>query len=286
MRAMASVVIPAHDEAAVIEGCLRRLAPVLSELEVVVVCNGCNDDTASRAQAFSGVQVTEIHVASKIAALNIGDEIATVMPRIYLDADVHIDVEDLQAVILSLATTDVVAAAPLPKVDVRGSSVLVRAYFAIWQRLGYVNHNVLGSGFYGLSAEGRRRFGAFPDVISDDGFVYSHFTRSERINPQDTYFTIRSPRTLRALYRRRVRIAQGTKQLALHGRRMDVPGPSWIVVLLKNPALIPIAPVFVITNLLAAVTAGRRLRRGTSTWNRDDSRQCITFPEDIGPPVK
>src|SRR5262245_58336894 len=51
-RFMASVVIPAHNEARVIE---RGLSSLLEgarpgELEIVVVCNGCTDDTAARAR--------------------------------------------------------------------------------------------------------------------------------------------------------------------------------------------------------------------------------------------
>ena len=46
-----SVVIPAHDEEAVIERCLGTLLADAraGEVEVVVVCNGCTDDTAARA---------------------------------------------------------------------------------------------------------------------------------------------------------------------------------------------------------------------------------------------
>ncbi|MDQ1577463.1 MAG: hypothetical protein QOE21_150, partial [Microbacteriaceae bacterium] len=87
-----SVIIPAHNEASVIERTLRPLADVANrgQLEVVVVCNGCTDETAELARNFTGVTVVEIDEASKSLALNVGDEAATVWPRMYLDADVEI----------------------------------------------------------------------------------------------------------------------------------------------------------------------------------------------------
>src|SRR3954470_21776937 len=91
-RPRASVVIPAHNEAALIGDCLRVLLEDADagEFEVVVVCNGCTDDTAGIAADFAGSTVIEVDAASKIAALNTGDEVATTFPRIYLDADVAI----------------------------------------------------------------------------------------------------------------------------------------------------------------------------------------------------
>ena len=57
-RPLGSVVIPAHDEAAVIDRCLDALFAGFDfgELDVVAVCNGCADGTADVARA-SGHQV-------------------------------------------------------------------------------------------------------------------------------------------------------------------------------------------------------------------------------------
>src|SRR3954453_3171433 len=90
---LASVVIPAHDEASVIGRCLRALLAGAEpgELEVIVVCNGCHDDTAAVARAHApDAVVLELPAPSKPAALNAGDAEATRFPRIYLDADVEV----------------------------------------------------------------------------------------------------------------------------------------------------------------------------------------------------
>jgi glycosyltransferase involved in cell wall biosynthesis len=87
---MPSVIIPAHNEEAVIGRGLTALLDGLDdEWEVVVVGNGCSDRTLEVSAQFAPrVQVGETPVASKVAAMNLGDQIATSFPRIYLDADV------------------------------------------------------------------------------------------------------------------------------------------------------------------------------------------------------
>ncbi|WP_125774733.1 glycosyltransferase family 2 protein [Antribacter gilvus] len=270
----ASVVIPAHDEAETIGtllGVLTAAAP--GELEVVVACNGCTDDTARVAAGF-GVTVVEVAEASKIAALNAGDAAATVFPRVYLDADVSVTLAALRAVVAALRRGEL-AAAPLPVMDTTGCGPLVRAYFALFDRLGYVRHSVLGAGFYALSAEGRRRFGAFPDVVADDGFVYSLFTAAERHNPPGAMFVVRPPRTLAALWRRQVRIAYGNVELEARGHSVAAPGPTWVGVVRARPWLAPAAVVYAAVNGSAKAAARRRLRSGlVAGWNRDETSRA------------
>ena len=66
-----SVVVPAHDEAAVIADRLGHLTGALGpDVELVVVANGCSDRTAEVARTVPGVRVVELPVAAKAAALN------------------------------------------------------------------------------------------------------------------------------------------------------------------------------------------------------------------------
>lgn len=267
----ASVVIPAHNEALVIGGLLRTLADEIRSgtLETVVVCNGCTDETAAVAGSFAGVKVVEVDTPSKVVALNIGDASVTTFPRLYLDADIAIEVEDLYAVVAALEG-HASAAAPVPQVDVAGCHLGSRLYFAVFSRLGYARRHVLGSGCYGLSAEGRARFQRFPDLVADDGFVYGLFGPDERHNPVGATFTIRAPHDLRSIYRRRVRIAVGNLQLQRAGSRRSAPGPSWKGVLFRRPWLAPAVLLYLTINGLAQVRAERLLRAGsTGGWNRD-----------------
>src|SRR3954467_3664021 len=91
----ASIVIPAHDEGAVLGRLLDGIAPLGDDHDVLVVANGCTDDTADVVRARSWCRLVEIAEASKIAALNAGDAAARTFPRIYLDADVTVSADTL-----------------------------------------------------------------------------------------------------------------------------------------------------------------------------------------------
>ncbi len=270
----ASVVIPAHNEESLLGNTLGTLLADAGadEFEVIVVCNGCTDATAAVAGKHEGVTVLEIPEASKIAALNAADAAATTFPRIYLDADIVVDTASLRKVAQALQS-GAPASSPTPTVDTSGCGIVSRAYFAIWSRTGYVTTSSLGSGIYGLSERGRARFGEFPNLISDDGFVYSHFAPAERVNPPGATFTIRAPRTIRALVKRRIRIVAGNQQLqAEFGRQLRAPGPGWGEVARRQPRLLPAAAVYAAVNAWAAFAARRRAAQGTAgAWNQDRS---------------
>src|SRR5690242_13664181 len=100
-KAMISVVIPAYNESAVIKRALNAITDGarFGEMEVIVVCNGCTDDTARQARQIGyPVRVIETMTGSKTHALNLGDAAAgAIFPRVYMDADVVMSVGDLRA---------------------------------------------------------------------------------------------------------------------------------------------------------------------------------------------
>src|SRR4051794_9821734 len=108
MPPVATIIVPAHNEAATIGRCLRALTEGgrPGEFEIVVVCNGCTDRTAAEARRFvpRGVTVLETDAASKVHALNLGDAAAHAFPRLYVDADVVIDRASVLTIVTSLIT--------------------------------------------------------------------------------------------------------------------------------------------------------------------------------------
>jgi glycosyltransferase involved in cell wall biosynthesis len=298
-----SVIVPAHNEAKVIERCLRGIiegaAP--GELEVIVVCNGCTDATAERARRIGPpVQVLQTPVASKVHALNLGDGVARGFPRFYIDADIVVSLDAIRRVADVLRTgshckarglpgrlgcvcteTDtgtgpILAAAPRMHVNVDGSSWPVRAFYDIWTRLPYCQYGMIGSGVYALSRDGRRRFGSFPKLISDDGYVRLLFGSHERASLACCSFEIKSPRNLSALIRIKTRSQFGKYELRRAHPELLGNDPrdyhSSLASLLRQPWLWPRLAIYCFVLCIARIRSlGRFLARKGSVWDRDES---------------
>ena len=180
-KRLGSVVIPAHNEANVIGRCLSALLRGADpgELDVVVVCNGCTDDTAAVARtAQHSVRVIELGAASKPAALRAGDEAGIAMPRLYLDADAVLSAAAARRVLERLSAGAVAARPPI-RYDSSRSSAPVRSYYRARARIPAVMGSLWGAGVYGLSAAGRARFRAFPDLVGDDLWLDRQFDPTE-----------------------------------------------------------------------------------------------------------
>ena len=177
---------------------------------MVVVCNGCTDDTANIARRFGPtVHVVESEIARKTHALNLGDQIAAVFPRIYADADIVITVDAIRALARRLERGDVLAVAPTAEINLTGCSWLVRKYYGIRSRLPSSREGIGGSGVYALSEAGRRRFGQFPDVMADDTYVRLQFKPAERETLPCVKSTVFAPRTIPRLIAVRTRAYRG-----------------------------------------------------------------------------
>jgi len=276
-----SVVIPAHNEAVLIPMTLRAMlhGDVDERLEVVVVANGCTDDTVAAATAVSPrVRVIETDEASKIAALNAGDAVADVFPRAYIDADVTVSCETLLALADVLGRDDLPrVAAPRLEVDTSTSSWAVRSFYAIWELSEYRQQGHVGSGIYALSRSGRARWNAFPQVIADDRFVQQQFELDERVTLTDRHFTVLAPATMREHLRRSIRTQAGNRELPPDARRVaEAAAFERFGALgrrvLSRPRLWPAFAVYCFSFTVTRWKARRIIRSGQSiSWNRDDS---------------
>ncbi|HET7017417.1 MAG TPA: glycosyltransferase, partial [Streptosporangiaceae bacterium] len=168
---MTTIVIPAHNEGLVIGrllGLLGAEGPA-PDLTVIVVANGCSDNTVEVARSFgSDVKVVSIPQASKHLALLAGDNEATDFPRIYVDADVELGLADVRALEAALAEPGVLAAAPERALAFDGCPWSVRWYYDIWLRLPQVRQGLFARGVIGVSKEGHGRLAALPPLMADD----------------------------------------------------------------------------------------------------------------------
>lgn len=278
MSERVSVVIPAHDEASVIGRLLRRLvdSDLEGRLEIVVVANGCTDDTAAIAAGIPPVRVVVIPQTSKIAALNAGDAAATEFPRAYVDADITVTGDAILAVADALSDEGPLVGAPRLVVDVDAASLLVRWFYRVWALTDYRVAGAVGSGVYVVSAAGRQRFGRFPEVIADDLYVRNHFTAAERVVVDEYTFTLRAPRTFRSFLRRQTRITAGNQQLAERFPALTRDEASSTRALLgrvaRRPSLWLPAITYVTSAVISRLGASRmRGRWAAQPWNRDET---------------
>lgn len=284
-----SIVIPAHNESAVIDRCLatllrdaKNVSP--SDVEIIVVANGCKDDTAERARKHGPVvRVIETTVASKSNALNLGDKAATLFPRFFVDADIAVTLDALRASAALLESGKAMVSAPAAYFDTSASSWAVRAFYRVWETLPYVKVGLIGSGVYGLSEAGRRRFDSFPAITADDAFTRLNFRGNERMTATGHTFTVTAPRTVRMLVKIKTRAHFGNLELArrfpaLMKNEDAVHGGS-LARLARSPLWWPSLAIYVAVRFISRTMANRRLYFGDHAhWERDQSSRVAPSP--------
>jgi glycosyltransferase involved in cell wall biosynthesis len=281
-----SVVIPAHNESAVIE---RTLRSILSNrldrlLQIVVVANGCTDDTADRARAVAReatredvrIEVIDTPVGNKIHALNLGDRAARHFPRAFLDADIEMSGDLLQRV---ADTFERDAQARIIAPDVRyvfpGKNPFLAGYYRLWQSLPYVKRNTMARGFYAIDEKLHERFVEFPQLTADDKFIRNLTTPDERRLVGGAYTRVHLPETLNDLLKVKTRWTFGNLELAERKPELNVndrgehDGAAAFV--LARPGLWIHLPMFLYVYWYTRRAAQRKLRERRSGWERDQS---------------
>ena len=282
-----AVIIPAYNEAAVIKRTLAPLSGVAVDgaIELIVVCNGCNDNTAEIARSVPGVRVVELEQGSKPAALNAGDEAATLWPRLYLDADIQISADAVLAVLDRLAEGDVLAARPACRYDSDGASALVRSFYRARRRIPQHQLAMWGAGAYGLSAKGHQRIGAFPMVTGDDLYVDTQFDAAEKVVVATEPSVVRTPADVKSLLAILRRGQRGNTEQSARGDESNGRKPNTsldtavsVVRTIRGPQSAVDAAVF-----LGMASAKRRGFRKAQVWERDESSRSSGCPEVPAP---
>jgi glycosyltransferase involved in cell wall biosynthesis len=196
---MLSVIIPAHNEEAWIGSCLAALvaqgAGAPDRLEIIVAANACTDTTVAVAEGYrAGIeargwhfQVLDMPEGGKPNALNRADAAATGDQRLYLDADIVCDGDMLEQISAALARPEPCYAGGR-LVVAPAQSWVTRQYGRLWSRLPFMTASgTTGAGLFAVNAAGRARWGDFPGIISDDGYVRMLFTPAERITVASSY---------------------------------------------------------------------------------------------------
>ncbi|HEY9314834.1 glycosyltransferase family 2 protein [Williamsia sp.] len=266
--ALGAVIIPAHNESSVIGRTLEPLVAAAASgvIELIVVCNGCTDDTANVARAYLGVTVVETAEASKITALNLGDATARLWPRLYLDADITITITAVAQVLAALRSGSVLAARPSSMFDVSGADALVRSYYRARSRIAWFRTALWGAGAYGLSEAGHHRIGPFPSLTGDDLWVDAQFVADEKCVVETAPAMVVVPRDRNSLLHMMKRVYRGKAEVA------EAPSAGQtlraVIDSVRGPQSAWDAGVYVVLTLVAR----RRARWArTVAWERDDS---------------
>jgi len=278
-----TVIIPAHNEEAVIARCLEAMfvgAPDDHGIQVIVAANGCTDRTAeiARKTAPSAI-VLDLPVGSKTLAMNAAAREALHFPRIFLDADVRCEYRSLAALADALRQPGIMAASPSLRMDLSRSNFLVRAYYRVWLTQPYVRKAMVGSGCFGLSEAGYKRIGDFPPITGDDIWVHSRFPETERRNiaedssGQPVFFLVSPPRKAVDQIRVESRRRLGNEQI-----RRDYPSPHYsgsnsvgdLGTALRNGASVVDVLIYLAMKMLARMRAARARKAGVGIkWERD-----------------
>ena len=298
---MVSVIVPALDEADTLPRCMSNLLEqdYVGVMRVIVVDNGSHDSTVSVAKEWAKrfeaagheMRIIRLDRPNKCAALNAGDAEAAGVCRIYLDADAELSRNCVSHVVETLRDGSGILFC-CPRMEVaRSRSWVTRHYARVWSRLPWVADDVIGGGFYAVSEAGRRRWGNFPDLLSEDSFAQAQFKRRERRVLRDAKFVIHLPEGLSDLLKVRTRWSSGNRQLARQVKgewgRAAYPISARIKALIARPKLWPYLPLYVLINGWASVRARRRERLGTRVWERArpatvsydlDDPESRTFP--------
>lgn len=217
-----TVIVPAHNEEAVIARCLKTIlagAPA-GAMQIIVAANGCTDRTVAIArETCPDALVLDLPVGSKTAAINAANREAVHFPRIYVDADVECGFSSLAALAQVLREPGVMTAAPAIRMDLSRSNFLMKAYYRAWSRQPYAKAGKGGAGCYGLSAEALASVGEFPPIIGDDIWIHTRFPDEVKryISQDDTgrpvFSVVFPPRTAREQIRVEARRQNGNAEV-------------------------------------------------------------------------
>ena len=258
-------------------------------MDIIVVANGCTDDTAEVAASFGpAVRVLSLPVACKYEALIAGDRAAEGFPRIYVDADIELRADDVRALAAALSQPGVLAAAPRRELVMTGRPWQVRWYYDVWTLLPGVQRGLWGRGVIAVNEAGHRRLAGLPLLQADDLAASLTFEPHETVLVPSARVIIHPPRTFAGLLCRRTRCVTGVAQIELV-QDLDASADrtrisDLIAVIRHRPGMLLRVGYFLSVAVCARLRASRARARGDyQTWLRDESsRTAAATPATAG----
>lgn len=270
----ATILIPAHNEVAVIGRTLMNLStgPLRNEFKVVVIANGCSDATAAKARSvLPHATVLETATPGKCNALNLGyHEADKQRPVICLDADLDVTLDALLSLIEALERENALAACGRMDVQTCASQHFVRAYYNGWKTNPYFDRGKFG-GLFAVSPAGAARVFPLPHITADDEFVRRSFALQEVVFAPDCRFTARAPKTLNSLIRVRRRSLRGAREVAELGFPSPERGSIGVVLrrAICDPKRLYPVTVYLAVNAWVRTALACQRSQPKADWERD-----------------
>ena len=276
---MATVIVPAHNEASVIEDCLNSIVNQHGVDHIIVPCNGCTDNTVEIVESkFPKVVCLDIKKPSKTNALNVAEkkakELGISYPVFYIDADTQLSENAIVHISNVINSGEVLLAAPTPIINTDKSSFLVKTYYKVWTNLPYIKEGVIATCSFIVSEEGRQRFDKFADVIGDDGFIRCHFKNKEIANIKGAEIYITAPKDIFSLIKIKTRARLGNMELIAKNKcpvREEKHYGNVVKEILFSKNFIS-ASIYILIALIIRVRANVQFKKlSTYTWEKDTS---------------
>jgi len=213
---MISIIVTARNQATDLRSCLNAILDGADsdELEIIVACNGCGDETAQVARGFGpAVRVVEMPAASHAHALNVADRAASAFPRFYLQAGVVCHLSSIRRMAKHLSDGLALAIAPPFRIRADQSGGIVRGFYEIAQRLPSHQDGLHGSSMFGLSQEGKQRFPHFPPVVAIEEFIRVSLEPDQFVRLENTRSRVTPPNTFGELLAAETELIRGVDQL-------------------------------------------------------------------------
>jgi glycosyltransferase involved in cell wall biosynthesis len=280
-----SVIIPAYNEEKLISQTLNYLLAddYLSNIEILVVCNGCYDKTYENVNRYIEenqsslneksitLLVTLIEEASKTNAINIGVIQTVAEIKILLDADIEMTGQGIETLVDELIERKLKGLTPKVTFSYQYSSFFVRQYYNIASQSFY-NTKYRLSNVIALSPEGVSTLGTLPKIIADDEYIRRLFSDSEVSISDNCAYTFICSKTLGSLLQVLTRVERGNIQLTQFSHKFKV---TCKVKGYRSFSILSF-PFFMIIKFLIKIRAKFQLARGNIfQWERDESNRTI-----------
>lgn len=265
--------------------------------QIIVVCNGCSDGTEQVVRDdFPQVHCLSISQASKALAIRHAESFNPGFPRLYLDADIGMNMKDVDRLIeLGRESKKPRLIIPASVINTKKSSNWVKSFYHVWYLTPHVQRSGYGAGAYLINHAARARFGLWPELMADDTFIRQRFEVNEIYIEKNIKVKVNAPRTLWSLIKVKTRTKYGNIELSAYNAKFThdtsaKPGTrqannntdKTTKAKINNSSQQRSGPthvcwqdklIYLFINLIALTSAKLRFSTGNSTWLRDNSNR-------------